>query len=669
MITDPLAQILLLLAAAVGVVALARRAGLPAILGYLLVGVVLGPHALGLFDETEGTRLLAELGVVFLLFTLGLEFSWPRMVAMRREVFGIGSAQVISVAGIATVVFHALGVDLLPAVALGGAVAVSSTAIIVQQLTEQSEINRTHGRVSFSVLLFQDLAFVPFLVLAGALAAGSLDFSAARVGTAVALGTLAVGFVLLAGRYALRPLFHEIAHSRLQELFTLAVLLVALGSAWVSHAAGVSMATGAFLAGVMLAETEYRHQVEAAIRPFRDILLGLFFISVGMMLDLGVLRGDLLLILGILAAMTAGKAVLTTMVGRLWGLPPFKAVRTGIVLSVGGEFGIAILTILMQGEVVADEVTQPLLVAIVLSMVTAPLLLRQNRRIARWLLREQGPPGAATESASAGLMTGTTPEDRAVADLAAREHVILCGFGRVGQNLARVLESQGHEYFAMDLDPARVRAGRAAGLPVIFGDASDPELLRRAGLAQASAVIVTFSDPAVALGIVRSVRAERADVPLLVRTADDARFDDLMAAGATEVVPETFEASLMLASHALLLLKQPVSRVVRAIGSARSDRYAPLRGLLRGTAGLPAAGPGESEGLVSVVLPPGARAIGRSLGELRAAGLEARVDSVRRHGIVGRDPQPDMRLQQGDEVILIGTPAALEHAEQLLLAG
>ena len=669
MISDPLAQILLLLAAAVGVVALARRAGLPAILGYLLVGVVLGPHALGLFDETEGTRLLAELGVVFLLFTLGLEFSWPRMVAMRREVFGIGSAQVISVAGIATVVFHALGVDRLPAVALGGAVAVSSTAIIVQQLTEQSEINRTHGRVSFSVLLFQDLAFVPFLVLAGALAAGSLDFSAARVGTAVALGTLAVGFVLLAGRYALRPLFHEIAHSRLQELFTLAVLLVALGSAWVSHAAGVSMATGAFLAGVMLAETEYRHQVEAAIRPFRDILLGLFFISVGMMLDLGVLRGDLLLILGILAAMTAGKAVLTTLVGRLWGLPPFKAVRTGIVLSVGGEFGIAILTILMQGEVVADEVTQPLLVAIVLSMVTAPLLLRQNRRIARWLLREQGPPGAATEGASAGLMTGTTPEDRAVADLAAREHVILCGFGRVGQNLARVLESQGHECFAMDLDPARVRAGRAAGLPVIFGDASDPELLRRAGLAQASAVIVTFSDPAVALGIVRSVRAERADVPLLVRTADDARFDDLMAAGATEVVPETFEASLMLASHALLLLKQPVSRVVRAIGSARSDRYAPLRGLLRGTAGLPAAGPGESEGLVSVVLPPGARAIGRSLGELRAAGLEARVDSVRRHGIVGRDPQPDMRLQQGDEVVLIGTPAALEHAEQLLLAG
>jgi len=664
MITDPLAQILLLLAAAVGVVALARRAGLPAILGYLIVGVALGPHALGLFDETEGTRLLAELGVVFLLFTLGLEFSWPRMVAMRREVFGVGSVQVVTLACVAMLVFHALGVDLLPAVALGGAVAVSSTAIIVQQLTEQSEINRTHGRVAFSVLLFQDLAFVPFLVLAGALAAGSLDFSPARVGTAVALGTLAVGFVLLVGRFALRPLFHEIAHSRLQELFTLAVLLVALGSAWVSHAAGVSMATGAFLAGVMLAETEYRHQVEAAIRPFRDILLGLFFISVGMMLDLGVLQGDLLLILGILAAMTVCKALLTALVGRLWGLPPFKAVRTGIVLSVGGEFGIAILTILMQGKVVADEVTQPLLVAIVLSMVTAPLLLRQNRRIARWLLREQGPPDAASQ-----VMADTAVGERAVADLAAREHVILCGFGRVGQNLARVLESQGHECFAVDLDPARVRSGRAAGLPVIFGDASDPELLRRAGLAQASAVVVTFADPAVALGIVRSVRAERVDVPLLVRTADDARLEELMAAGATEVVPETFEASLMLASHALLLLRLPVSRVVRAIGSARSDRYASLRGLLRATEGIPAADPGSAEELVSVVLPPGAWAIGRSLGELRAGGIEARVDSVRRRGIVGRDPQPDMTLQQGDEVVLIGTPAALEHAEQVMLAG
>lgn len=659
MIADPLAQVLLLLAAAVLVVAVARRAGLPAILGYLLVGTIFGPYALGVMEESSTTRLLAELGVVFLLFTLGLEFSWPRMVAMRREVFGVGSGQMVLTAGAGSLIFFAFGVPPLAAIALGGAIAVSSTAIIVQQLTEQSEINRTHGRVSFSVLLFQDLAFVPFLVLAGALAAGNLDFSLPRVGTAVALGTIAVGLVLVLGRYALRPLLHEIAHSRLRELFTLAVLLVALGSAWISHAAGVSMATGAFLAGVMLAETEYRHQVEAVIRPFRDILLGLFFISVGMMLDLGVLRAELPLIVLILLAMTALKFALMALVARLYGLPAFKAVRTGVVLSVGGEFGIAILTILMQGEVVDPEVSQPLLVAIVLSMVTAPLLLRQNRRIARWLLREQGPAGSPQP----------TPEVRIAGELAQREHVILCGFGRVGQNLARVLESHGLEFIAMDLDPARVRAARSAGLPVIYGDASDTDLLRQVGLASASTVVITFSDPAIAVGILRSVRALRGEVPVLVRTADDSRLDDLMAAGATEVVPETFEASLMLASHVLLLLKQPVSRVVRTIGQIRNDRYASLRGLLRAGDALPDDDADRLEELKTIVLPPGAWAVGRTLDEIQQRGFAARADSVLRHGIVGRNPDGALRLQQGDELVLAGRPEDLEHAEKVLLAG
>jgi CPA2 family monovalent cation:H+ antiporter-2 len=659
MIVDPLAQILLLLAAAVLVVAAARRVGLPAILGYLIVGTIFGPFALGLMDETDTTRLLAELGVVFLLFTLGLEFSWPRMVAMRREVFGVGSAQMLLTAGAGSVVFWALGVELLASIALGGAIAVSSTAIIIQQLTEQSEINRTHGRVAFSVLLFQDLAFVPFLVLAGALAAGSVDFSPARIGAAVGVGTIAVGVVLLLGRYALRPLLYEIAHSRLRELFTLAVLLVALGAAWISHAAGVSMATGAFLAGVMLAETEYRHQVEAVIRPFRDIFLGLFFISVGMMLDLRVLQADWALIIVVLLVMTLLKLALMTAAGRLYGMPPFKAVRTGVVLSVGGEFGIAILTILMQGNVVEDRVTQPLLVAIVLSMVTAPLLLRQNRRIARWLLREQGPPGKPEPTA----------EERATAELAAREHVILCGFGRVGQNLARVLESNGFEFIAMDLDPTRVRSARTAGLPVIYGDSSDTDLLREVGLAHANTVVITFADPAVALGIVKAVRSLRDDVPVLVRTADDSRLEELMAAGATEVVPETFEASLMLASHALMLLKQPVSRVVRTIGNIRNERYAALRGLLRGETSLPDEDDLSREELKTVVLPPGAWAIGRSLAELQERGYAVRTESVLRHGIVGRNPDATLRLQQGDELVLVGSPEAVEHAEQVLLAG
>ncbi|MFM8517600.1 MAG: cation:proton antiporter [Nevskiaceae bacterium] len=662
MIEDPLAAVLLLLAAAVLVVAFARRVGLPAILGYLAVGALLGPHALSLTSGSDTTRLLAELGVVFLLFTLGLEFSWPRMVALRREVFGVGTVQMALTAGVGAAAFALFDVPLLASIALGGAVAVSSTAIVVQQLTEQAEINRTHGRMAFSVLLFQDLAFVPFLVLAGALAAGSTAFSVSGIVAAVGAGVLALAVVLLAGRYALRPLLYEIAHSRLRELFTLAVLLVALGSAWVSHLAGISMATGAFLAGVMLAETEYRHQVEAVIRPFRDILLGLFFISVGMLLDLRVLYDEWVVVLAILLAVTLIKTLLMAGVGLAFGLPRFKAVRTGLVLSVAGEFGVAILTILIQGNVVDQTRTQPLLVAIVLSMVSAPLLLRHNRAIARSLLRERREESVPAVVGASG--------DPLLQGVATREHVLLCGFGRVGQNLARVLEFQGIEFLAMDLDPARVRAARQAGLPALYGDAADEELLQRVGIDSASAVVVTFSDPDVALGIVRAIRRFSVDLPILVRTQDDTRLEELRAAGATEVVPETFEASLMLASHALLALKTPVSRVVQTIGSMRSDRYQSLRGLVRGELELPQLdGPELSEELASVVIPPGAAGIGKQIETLVPALGPVRIDRVVRRDQVLRAPCDEVRLEQGDQVVLCGTPEALEHAEQVLLAG
>jgi CPA2 family monovalent cation:H+ antiporter-2 len=660
MIDDPLSQVLILLAAAVVVVAAARRLGLPAILGYLAVGTALGPLAGGIVGDSSTTQLLAELGVVFLLFTLGLEFSWPRMVAMRREVFGIGAAQVTATTCIVAAIAFASGLDWLPAISIGGAVAMSSTVIIVQQLTEQAEINRTHGRIAFSVLLFQDLAFVPFLVVAGALTAGEAVFSPARIGTTVALGVLAVGLVVIAGRFLLRPLLYEIAHSRVRELFTLAVLFVALGSAWTSHAAGLSMAAGAFLAGVMLAETEYRHQVEAVIKPFRDILLGLFFITIGMLLDLAVLAREFLLVAALWCAITLIKAGTMALVARGFGLNGFRALRTGIVLAAGGEFGVAILTILLQGRAIDPQVGQPLLVALVLSMVTSPLILRQNRQIVRFLLREEGPPQPSA----------LAREQDATRDVATREHVILCGFGRVGQNIARVLESQGFEYIALDLDPARIRNARQAGDPVLYGDSADGDLLDQVGLANASAVVITFASPAVALGIIRSVRGKRADVPILVRTQDDTRLKELMDAGATEVVPETFEASLMLVSHTLMLLSMPVSRVVRTIGNIRSNRYTTLRNVFRRDDSLPNDGDvGFPEELKSVVLPPGAWAVGRTIGEARQHGAEVAFTGIRRHGILGREPAADAVLREGDVVVIYGVPEALEHAEAVLLAG
>jgi CPA2 family monovalent cation:H+ antiporter-2 len=661
MIDQPLTQVLILLVASVVVVAIARRLGLPAILGYLFVGMAVGPHALALVAETAATHRLADIGVVFLLFTLGLEFSWPRMVAMRREVFGLGLLQVVATGLLFALLGRAAGFAWLPAVVAGGAIAMSSTAIVIRQLTEQSEVNRTHGRLALAVLLFQDLAFVPLLALATALGGGSFDggFSTQGVLRTLGLGALSLLLVFAIGRLLLRPLLVEIAHSRLKELFTLTVLLVVIASGWITEAAGLSMALGGFLAGMMLAETEYRHQVEAVIRPFRELLLGLFFISVGMLLDLRLLLEQFAIVSGLVVGITVLKVGVATVVMRGFVSTHFKALRSGMVLGGGGEFGVALFTLLLPANVLPATLAQPLLVALVLSMVMAPFGIRYNKPIARFLLREKGPPRRAIEV-----------EDAATHDVARREHVILCGFGRVGQHIARVLEAQGFEYIALDLDLARVRPARQAGDPVVYGDSSDEDVLVGCGLDTASAVVITFANPAVSVGIVRAVRALRADVPVLVRTADDAGLADLTLAGATEVVPETFEASLMLVSQVLMLLQVPVSRVVRTVGDIRRHRYATLRSVVRreGDAGADALDE-PPEGLATVVLPPTAWAVGRSLEEVRRHGAEVAFTALRRHGITGREPAGDTLLREGDVLVVYGLPEALEHAEAVLLTG
>jgi CPA2 family monovalent cation:H+ antiporter-2 len=657
----PLSQALILLAGSVLLVLLARRLALPTSMAYLVLGLVIGPHALGVVQDSTATRLLAELGVAFLLFTLGLEFSLPRMLAMRREVLGLGAAQVIATAGLFALIGRLLEVPWLIAIVLGGAVAMSSTAILLQQLTERAELNRTHGRLAFSMLLFQDLAFVPFLALGAALVAGHNRFSMSSSVVAVIGGALSIAAVLAAGRWLLRPLFHQIAHSRLRELFTLAVLLVVLASAWASHIAGLSFALGAFLSGMMLAETEYRHQIESAIRPFRDILLGLFFISVGMLLDVHLLArpSELAVVCLMLLTLVILKALIAALVTRPFTTTRFKALRTGIVIAIGGEFGVALCTILLQARLVPERLGEPLLVAIVLSMVLSPLILNNNKRVARFLLREHAPD-----------MTASEREDAATAEIALREHVILCGFGRVGQNVARVLESQGFEYIALDLDPARIRAARQAGDPVIYGDSADEELLGKAGIGTASALVISFSDPATSVGILRSVRRLRPEVPVLVRTQDDARLKELQDAGATDVVPETFEASLMLVSHVLMLLHVPVSRVVRTLGEIRNNRYAVLRNIVRRGDARPVDELSEHrEELKSVVVPPGAWAVGRTLAEVRERGIEVTFTGVRRQGILGRDPAGDTELRDGDIVVIYGQPEDLERAESVLLAG
>ncbi|MGH8204370.1 MAG: cation:proton antiporter [Steroidobacteraceae bacterium] len=636
-----------------------RRLRLPLILAFLLVGMVVGPHALGVVEATETTHTLAEFGVVFLLFTLGLEFSLPRLIAMRGEVFTLGGLQVLGTAAVVAAIGWAIGLALPVAILLGGAVAMSSTAIVLRQLTEQDELNRTHGRLAFGVLLFQDLAIVPFLALAGVLAAPQEQYTTPEIGLALGKAAVALLIVLASGRWLLRPLFHEIAASNSPELFTFAVLFVAIGASWATHAVGLSFALGAFLAGMMLAETEYRYQVEAGIRPFRDTLLGLFFVTIGMQLDVPALLDHAGVVALLLAGLLAIKATIVTLAARPFAGQWFKALRAGVVLSPGGEFGFALLALLLDNRLIGAAFTQPVLAAITLSMLIAPFLIRHNKQIARFLSRQSGP-----------TQTGLARLEAATQALARRDHVILCGYGRVGQNVARVLESEGFEFLAMDLDPVRVRAALAAGDTVIYGDAADDGVLKSAGLDRANAVVVTFSDTSRSLSIVRAVRRQRADLPILVRAADETHLEELLEAGATEVVPETLEAALTLVSNVLHKLEVPHSRVIRTIGEIRRQRYKTLRSVIqRDPAGRADDSGTFREELHTVVLPPGAWSIGRTIREIRGRGAEVSFTAVRRDGIVGRDPDPDMTLREGDIVVLFGTPEAQEHAEAVLLAG
>jgi CPA2 family monovalent cation:H+ antiporter-2 len=656
-----LSQILILLAGSLLVLSLVRHFKLPPILGYLVVGMLLGPNSLGLVANDDTVRLLAEIGVVFLVFTLGLEFSLARMVAMKSEVLGVGGLQVLLCVAVFGGVAFAHGIPVETSIVIGGALAMSSTAIVLRQLGDQLELARTHARLALGILLFQDLAFAPLLALATALASGD----GAPLGGGWLLGmagraVLALLVVLVLGRVLARPLLHEIARHRSTETFTLTVLFVALGGAWATQALGLSMALGGFLAGMLLAETEFRHQTEAVIKPFQDILLGVFFVSVGMLLDLKALLPQLPLVLAIVAALLVVKTLLVTLIVRQFVPNTRKALRTGIAVSMGGEFGFALLTLLLGRRGIDPQLVQTLLTAVALSMLIGPLVVRYNKRIADRLLRRK--PADDSDFAFETVRTR---------EVAQRNHIIICGFGRVGQNLARILERRGFEYVGLDSDPLRVRDARMMGDPIVYGDAMHPEVLRTLGLEHASVVVLTFDAPDVATRIVRTVRQLRADVPVLVRTEDDTKLDQLQAAGATEVIPGTFETSLALAAHLLLFLRVPAAEVLEATEQVRHERYAILRSVFRRReqTRLPEGIGPPREQLYTVVLPPGARAIDRTIEDVGLARGPVAVSAIRREGITGRNPAPDTRLRLGDVLVLWGRPEDLEQVENRLLMG
>jgi monovalent cation:H+ antiporter-2, CPA2 family len=649
-----LLTVLILIAATVFTLATFRRIHIPPVLGYVLVGALLGPTALRLVPDIAQVRLLAEFGVAFLLFTLGLEFSIPRLRSMGWSLVTLGSLQV----GLTTLAVvlgaWAMGVEPEVAILLGGAVAMSSTAVMAPQLAAQGELSQRHGSLAVGISVFQDLAVVPFLALVPVLVGGAGPAAPIR---AVLLALVALAIVLSIGHWLLRPFMREMARARLAELFTLTVLLVVLGAAWITQAVGLSLALGAFLAGLMLAETEFRHRVETDIRPFRDLLLGLFFITVGMTLDLVLLLRWWPAVIGALAILVIGKAGLVALLLKYGGETREVSLKAAIALGQGGEFGIAILTVASQHALLEPKVVQPLLIATVLSMAINPLLIRHSGTIVRGLGGTRPPHSP---------LPGPDP----VAATAERDHVVICGFGRVGQNLGRILEDESIEYIAIELDHDRVRVAREAGDPVIWGDCGDSAILEMAGLAHANLVVTTVPNTRNTVKILAAIREQAPAVPILARARDDAQLELLQQSGATEVVPETLEASLMLASHMLVLLKVPIGKVLRKVQKVREDRYAILRTVFRDSAPSyvePARA--ELAELQTVTLPAEAAAVGRELRELALDRFGIAVTAIRRDGIVGRHPVPETVLKEQDVLVLFGRPEDLEHALEVLFSG
>ncbi|MFZ1850765.1 MAG: monovalent cation:proton antiporter-2 (CPA2) family protein [Nitrosomonas sp.] len=659
--TDPLQPVLILLTTAVLAVVVFRSLRLPPMLGYLLAGVIIGPHALGLIADDAETRHLAEFGVVFLMFSIGLEFSLPKLIAMKRLVFGFGTLQVFC--SILIVMGVAWFIDLNWSIGfvLGGALAMSSTAIVIKLLAERLELNSEHGRQIIGVLLFQDLMVIPLLIIVPALGSG-FDFESETDDLIITLAKIVVVLVIILflGQKLMRPWLHIVAQQRSSELFVLNVLLITLGLAWITQISGLSLALGAFLAGMLISETEYRYQVEEDIKPFRDVLLGLFFVTIGMLLDVQVVIENFLWVFLILVTIVIFKTGVIIGLSRLFGANLSVAFRTGMSLAQAGEFGFVLLAQASALGVIDNTVLQPVLAAMVLSLFIAPFLIEYSEVIIRrsynsdWMQKAMQITSIAAQTMSQ------------------KDHVIICGYGRSGQSVAKVLELESVNFIALDLDPKRINEARTAGESVVYGDAAKREVLIAAGLMRAKVLVVSYHNIASTLKILKHVQELRPELSVVAKVHDESEVDILKKAGVTEVVAEIMEGSLMLASQALMFVNVSTGRILRRIRSIREQRYNLLRGFYHGISD---EADETNENLFphlhlhTITILPGAAAIDRTLSEINLDTLTVEVIAVRRRNIRGLLPSIETKLEAGDVIVLKGTQENLAAAEIKLIQG
>ena len=560
-----LLSILLLLTAAVVAVATARRFKLPSMLAYLAIGITLGPHGLALLTENAEVEGFAEFGIVFLMFSIGLEFSLKRLNAMRALVLGFGSAQ-MALTALGTGLVTALAYDQgwRSGIAVGLAVAMSSTAIVARMLSESFELHSRSGRQTMGVLLFQDLAVAPCLILLPALAASGDDLLRS-LAVAAAQTVAVLALLIWLGQKLLGRIFDAVAKYKSGELLVLTTLWIVVGLSFLTAQSGLSLALGAFVGGMLISETAYRHHVEADIRPFRDILLGLFFVTVGMMLDIQYVLANAHKLILAVALLIGGKAVVMLIITRVAKTPLVPSLRTAAQLAQAGEFGLVLIELAHRLQLISGSVFQITLSAMLLSMFIAPFLIARAARLSGDLGRGDWAHKA------------TVIHDIAVHSLELGQHVVICGYGRTGQRIAEFLTLEGIPFIALDVDPQRIVEARKQGINVVFGNADRPEVLQAAGIARARAIVVSYPDTHSAERVVRIVRSTRPHIPIVVRTTDDTDVGRLKAAGATEVIPEVLESSLLIAAETLVQAGIPMEKAILHVRAARADRYASLR--------------------------------------------------------------------------------------------
>ena len=650
--------IILLLVCSVVFLTVFKYFKLSATIAYFAVGILLGPSGAGILYDSDSIRHFVEFGIVFLMFSIGLEFSLPKLNSMRGILFGLGGAQVLITLATTFFVSRLFGLDLAMAFVIGSALTMSSTAIVSKILIERIDLNSRHGRLSIGILLFQDIAVIPILILLPALSSPAIDINNLFIPIFLKIAVL-LSILFWLGKPIINFWFGLVAQQKSRELFVLNVLMVTMFFAYLTHLAGLSYALGAFLAGMLISETRYRYQVESDIASFRDILLGLFFISVGMMLNLNIFIEYIWIIITIFIGYSLFKATLIALLTKVFKYELGVGIRTGIILGQAGEFSFVILALAKEQNIIGGDILQIILSVCLLSMICAPFLIPYNGRIARFL--------------SKSYIKNSQKNIDKINDIGHNlsDHVILCGYGRSGQFLGRFLKEEHIPFIAIDMDLNRVNDASNAGELVMYGDASRRVVLNAAGIKNCKAVIITYADDRASSKVLTVVRETYADLPVIVRTADESSIALLQKEGATEVVPEVLEGSLMLGSHALMVLGIPLGRIVKKIRSFRSERYSMFRGYFKGSTDISDDFSGQEQlELHSIEVKRNLTLMGSKLENIHFEDFNIQIQYLRRPNMLENiDPRPDIILDDGDILVILGLQQNINHFEKFISSG